>query len=168
MAHEVLIVPDQQVIVLGGEQQTVIREEVPVTHVVAVAMQGPPGPPGAVGPAGGAAVTRVAGSTLSALVAVWEDAAGRVHALDQDDEDHVFSLLGVTLTAADAGQPIDVQRSGAITDSAWSWTPGQRVYLGLGGALTATPPAAGFDVLIGTALSPTRLLLNLQDPIALE
>ncbi|WP_416406541.1 DUF2190 family protein [Paracidovorax citrulli] len=163
-----VLVEEVTAILAEEADSSVLCEEVEVIQVVADAEQGPPGPRGEVGPAGGAAVTRVAGSTLSALVAVWEDAAGRVHALDQDDEDHVFSLLGVTLTAADAGQPIDVQRSGAITDSAWSWTPGQRVYLGLGGALTGTPPAAGFDVLIGTALSPTRLLLNLQDPIEME
>jgi hypothetical protein len=160
----------EEVITILAEEadSSVLREEVEVIQVVADAEQGPPGPRGEAGPAGGATVSRMAGATLSALVAVWEDAAGRVHALDQGDEDHVFSLLGVTLTAADAGAPIDVQRSGAITDSAWSWTPGQRIYLGIGGALTTTPPAAGFDVLIGTALSPTRLLLNLQDPIALE
>lgn len=163
-----VLVEEVTTILAQEADSSVLREEVEVIQVVADAEQGPPGPRGEVGPAGGATVSRVAGSTLSALVAVWEDAAGRVHALDQNDEDHVFTLLGITLTAADAGQLIDVQRSGALTDSAWAWTPGQRVYLGLAGALTATPPAAGFDVLIGTALSPTRLLLNLQDPIEME
>ncbi|ATG94675.1 DUF2190 family protein [Paracidovorax citrulli] len=163
-----VLVEEVTTILAQEADSSVLREEVEVIQVVADAEQGPPGPRGEVGPAGGATVSRVAGSTLSALIAAWEDAAGRVYALDKDDEDHVYLLLGITLTAADPGQPINVQRSGVITDSAWSWTPGQRIYLGLGGALTTAAPAVGFDVLIGTALSPTRLLLNLQDPIALE
>lgn len=136
--------------------------------VVTQALQGVPGPPGIPGPAGGAAVQRQAGETLSALVAVWEDEQGRVFALDQSDEDHVFCLLGLTLTAADAGQAINVQRSGVIDDDSWSWTPGQRIYLGAAGALTASPATTGFDVLIGTALSTRRIALNVQDPIEME
>ncbi len=59
MDRDVLIVTDQQVIVLGDGQQTVIREEVPVTQVVAVAMQGPPGPQGPPGGGAGATYTHV-------------------------------------------------------------------------------------------------------------
>ena len=33
---------------------------------------------------------------------------------------------------------------------------------------TQTPPNNGFDVLVGVAVSPTRLLLDFQDPIEME
>lgn len=129
--------------------------------------QGPQGLQGPIGPAGGQAIGRVAGQTISALRVVYEGESGAVHPLDPADEAHIFSLLGVTLTAADAGLPVNVQRSGVVDDSSWHWAPGQRVYLGVNGALTAEPAEEGFHVLIGTALSPMRLLLNLQDPVQL-
>lgn len=147
---------------LGGETVVVQQPEL-ATVVVTRGIPGPPGPPG---PAGGTALQRMAGEALSALRAVYE-LDGEVYFLDFQDEDHIDLLLGITLTAANAGQPINVQRSGALDDSGWAWSPG-RVYLGANGALTQVPAAAGFDVLIGVAVSATRLILNLQDPIELE
>lgn len=141
--------------------------EQPEARLVTQGEQGPPGPPGIPGPAGGSAFQRVAGQTLSALHVVYEAGDGTVFRLDPSDDDHIDRLLGVTITAADEGAPINVQRSGQLDDASWSWTPG-RVWLGQSGALTQTPPADGFDVLIGTAVSATRLILNIQDPIALE
>lgn len=124
------------------------------------------GRPGEPGPAGGAAVQRLSGETLSALRAVYE-LDGEVYALDYRDAAHIDLLLGVTLTAADQGQPVNVQRLGAVDDGGWNWQPG-RVWLGADGALTQAPPTDGFDVLIGTAVASGRLLLNLQDPLELE
>ena len=81
--------------------------------------------------------------------------------------ERVEALDGVTLTAASAGAAVNVQRTGDLSDSGWNWQPG-RVWLGVAGALTQTPPADGFDVLIGAAVASGRLLLNLQDPLELE
>lgn len=127
---------------------------------------GPAGEKGDPGPAGDTSVSRTAGETISALRALYE-LDGEVFVLDYRDEDHIHLLLGISLTAGVAGNPINVQRFADITDSAWGWTPG-RVYLGVSGALTQTPAADGFDVLIGSAVSATRITLNLQDPIHLE
>lgn len=135
-------------------------------HSTTVGEQGPPGRPGEPGPAGGAAVQRLAGETLSALRAVYE-LNGQVFALDYRDAEHIDLLLGVTLTAADQGQTLNVQRLGAIDDGGWNWQPG-RVWLGADGALTQAPPTDGYDVLIGAAVASGRLLLNLQDPLELE
>ncbi|AVS68122.1 hypothetical protein C8245_22865 [Paracidovorax avenae] len=134
--------------------------------VVTVGIPGPAGSPGAPGPAGGAAVQRIAATSLSALRAVYE-LNGVVRLLSADDALHIDFLLGITLTAAQAGEPVNVQRLGVMEDGGWSWTPG-RVFLGVDGALTQAPPTSGYDVLIGSATSPTRIALNFQDPIALE
>lgn len=133
--------------------------------VVAAGRQGPSGRPGEPGPAGGSAFQRTAGEALSALRAVYE-LDGQVRYLDYRDEDNIDLLLGLTLTAANLGEQTNIQRSGPIDDSGWSWTPGP-VWLGAAGALTQTPPADGFDVLIGAAVSATRITLNLQQPIEL-
>ncbi len=160
------IVVDQQEILATGGEDTVLQEQERVIEIVAVAEQGPPGPQGEPGPAGGSTLQRQAGVTLSALRGVYE-LAGAVFPLDYRDDDNVFQLLGVTTTAAPSGQPVNVQRSGVMDDNSWNWAIG-RVYLGAGGALTQTPLADGFSILIGSAVSPTRLVLNIQDPIEME
>lgn len=158
--------PDQTILVeeiqILAEQptSTVLVEEVEEIQILAVAEQGVPGP------AGGSTLQRTAGATLSALVVVYEE-NGEVFALDKGDDAHIDQLLGLTATAASIGSPINVQRTGAVDNSGWAWTPG-RVYLGAGGALTQTPATDGNDVLIGRAVSATRLLLDIQDPIDLE
>lgn len=149
----------------GMQPGALVVQPVVQATVVAVGVQGAPGVQGIPGPAGGSALQRLAGPVLSALQVVWEDEHGRVWPLGCTDLEHIFSLLGITLTAADAGQMVNVQRSGVLDDAAWSWTPGQRVYLGLAGQLTHTPAEKGAHVLIGTAVSATRLNLFLQDPV---
>lgn len=143
----------------------VVEPEQAPAVLVAAGEQGPPGRPGEPGPAGGSAFQRTAGETLSALRAVYE-LNGQVRYLDYRDEDNIDLLLGLTLTAAASGELTNIQRSGPIDDSGWNWTPGP-VWLGAAGALTQTPPADGFDVLIGAAVSATRITLNLQQPIEL-
>lgn len=160
----VAIDPQQVAALVDCEQEyAVTHEPAAEVQLVLAGEQGPPGPPG---PAGGASVQRLAGSELSALRAVYE-LNGQVFALDYRDTEHIDLLLGVTLTAADQGHPVNVQRLGAIDDDDWSWQPG-RVWLGADGALTQNPPTDGFDVLIGAAVASGRLLLNLQDPLELE
>lgn len=133
--------------------------------VVAGAEQGPPGPPGAIGPAGGSAATRQAGQVLSALLLVYE-AAGRVHPLDALDGAHIDQVAGLTLTAAQEGEPVDVQLAGPVDDPSWHWTPGA-LWLGAAGALTQDPPAAGYCLQVGAAVSPTRIILNIAPAIEL-
>lgn len=118
------------------------------------------------GPEGGATLQRRAGETISALRVVYER-NNRVFYLDASDDDHIDLLLGISVTSAPAEELLNVQRSGVIDDSSWTWLLGP-IWLGSAGTLTQSPPAAGYDVLIGSAVSPTRIILNLQDPINLE
>lgn len=109
---------------------------------------------------------RTAGETLSALRVVYElDEVVRY--LDSQDAAHIELVSGVTLGAAENGSPVQVQRSGAIDDASWNWTPGV-VWLGTNGTLTQAPPTQGFDLEVGVALSATRLAVNPQSPIFLE
>ncbi|MDH1476778.1 hypothetical protein N5F13_19955 [Comamonas thiooxydans] len=164
---EVVTVEETHSVALEGRDEILI-EQVEVAVVVGVAEQGPPGPPGIPGPAGGQVLQRKAGMDISALLVVYEDLFGSVWPADPDAESDVLALLGVTVSAAEAGQPINVQRMGHIDDEAWQLQPGKRVFLGGKGRLTQEPPQACYDVLIGMAISSSRLLLNIQDPIELE
>ena len=160
---------DTSIVVTRKGGDVVVTRQIEARAVVVTrGIPGPQGRPGEPGPAGGAALQRLAGEPLSALRVVWEDELGYVRALDASDEAHVFRLLGLTSTAAQYAEPVNVMRSGVMEDDSWNWLPGARLYLGASGAVTSTPPTSGFDVLIGTALSPKRIALNLQDPIEME
>ncbi|WP_260465959.1 hypothetical protein [Stutzerimonas stutzeri] len=159
----VAIEADSQPVVIEHLREYAVTQDVPELLMTAAGEQGPPGIPG---PAGGTAIQCSAGATLSALRVVYELAA-QVFALDYRDAQHIDLLLGITTSAAGAGAPINVQRSGVLDDSSWSWLPG-RIYLAADGALTQTPPSDGYCVLIGAATSATSIILNLQDPIELE
>ena len=177
MSQTVVVKTPSSTVVQSTQAQTVVarvqdtmvvqREAAPKTVVVTRGIPGPEGRPGPVGPAGGTAFTRQADAALSALRVVWEDEAGVVHLLDHNDGDHIDLIAGLTITGTSAPGDVTVQRSGPVDDAAWSWTPG-RVWLGPAGTLTQTPPADGYDVLVGHAASPTRLYLDIQDPIRLE
>lgn len=133
--------------------------------MIVAGQRGPQGI-GIPGPAGGSAVQRTAGVTVSALCVVYE-LDGSVFPLDHQDDDHIDLLLGLTLTAAQADQPVNVQLMGAVDDSGWSFAPG-RVWLGINGSLTQVPPGAGYDVLVGSATSATRIILNPEHAIDLD
>lgn len=134
--------------------------------IVTAGAQGPSGTQGQIGPAGGSAFERTAGEPLSALKAVWEDEHGTVYALGYADDEHIDLLAGLTITAANAGAPITIQRSGPLDATGLNLTPG-RVWLGVDGALTQSPPVTGFDVLIGYATAEKRLYIDFSDNILL-
>lgn len=154
---------DSQVSVKREPERHLVRAVQPVRSVVLAGVRGRPGERG---DPGDTTFRRIRGETLSALTVVYE-LDGRVYALSPDDEDHIDLLLGVTLDAGDVDAETEVRRMGALDDASWSWVPG-RVWLGPGGSLTQTPPADGFDVLLGAAVSATRVVLNIQDSIELE
>jgi len=133
--------------------------------VTAAGGQGPPGGRGQPGPAGGSAVERIAGEQLSALRVTYEW-AGVVRYLDLQDAAHIDQVAGITLNAVEQGEPINLQLSGPLDDAAWTWQPGP-VWLGPAGTLTQTPPDDGYLLFIGNAVSPTRLIINIDQPIAL-
>lgn len=169
-AEGFVIRPEEQAVVvqIDKDSDVVVQRDVESVVITTQGGQGPPGPSGAPGPAGGQVFQRMAGMDTSALLVVYEDMFSSVWPADHDVERDVLALLGVTVNAAARGQPIHVQRIGYIDDAAWQLEPGKRVFLGRQGRLTQEPPQAGYDVLIGTSITATRLLLNIQDPIELE
>jgi len=116
-------------------------------------------------PTGGESAIRTAGETISALRVVYER-AGKVFVLDYLDGANIDFLLGVTVTAANTGGTLVVQRQGTIDEAGWTWA-NDLVYLGADGLLTQTPPTIGWEVVIGNAPSPIRLNLAISDPVHL-
>lgn len=155
------------VLVSRAAPRLVLARQSSAPRLIGAGIPGGPGQQGIPGPAGGSAFQRMAGVTLSALRILYESPNGSVYPLDHRDAAHIDLLLGLSLSAALSNTPVTLQRTGVIDDAGWSWIPGN-VWLGTDGQLTQTPPAEGFDVLIGTAVSATRLTLNIQAPIDLQ
>lgn len=148
--------------------EQVVITEYGTTELLELAEQGAPGPRGLAGAPGGALLEVVAGAVLSGHMAVAYDDAGELVPASADDAAHALRLVGVTTGAAASGAPALVQTRDVIEHSGWAWVPHQPVYLGLGAALVqAVPVGAVFCQLMGTALSPTRLLLNPQPAVFL-
>lgn len=108
---------------------------------------------------------RIAGESLSALLAVYE-LNGKVFKLDFRDGVHITLFSGLTKTAADTDGRIELLNGGVIDDDSFNWVVG-RVYIGINGRLTQVPPNDGYLLCVGSAVSKTRLNLNFQDPINL-
>lgn len=129
--------------------------------------------------AGGQGPAGVSGAGIFSLYPAGENiAAFRMVALiddelvlaNQADESHAYAIAGITLTAATTGQSPSVQRSGMVVNPAWSWTPGEPIYLGSNGQLTqdGTAITSGFLLPLGWAAEATRLWLEIGQPTFLS
>ncbi|WP_313214787.1 hypothetical protein [Stenotrophomonas acidaminiphila] len=112
-----------------------------------------------------APLVRPAAATVSALRLVSEGADGVRH-LDPTDAASVAGMLGISITAGDAGSAISIKAGGSIDDAGWSWSPGF-VFAAPSGALTQVPPTTGWEIVVGYAPAPTRLNLTFDEPVKL-
>ncbi|QEL64793.1 hypothetical protein OTERR_13170 [Oryzomicrobium terrae] len=153
-----LIVTNEELVVLETEE---------VISLIASAEQGPPGPPGLAGLPGGSSLTYPAGTALGGHRMVLLDATGSAVYADATDPSHALKVLGMTVGAAVAGYPVDIQTGGEITEPTWSWDVSLPVFLGANGLLTQVVPAApsAFSLVVGIPLSPTTLYVSLREPI---
>lgn len=128
--------------------------------------QGPAGPAGPPGAPGGVALVREAAEAVSALRVVRSDSAGNL-VLARWPEVESTAVLGIATNAASSGADVSVQHSGEIEDSSWTWTPGAPVFLGVNGTLTQVVPTTDFLLVMGEAVSATRLVVRIQAPVFL-
>ncbi len=77
-------------------------------------------------------------------------------------------VLGVTLGAALAGDPVNVAVSGEVTEPSWAWAEDMQIFLGVDGALTQTIPTSGALLVVGVATAPTTILVGVKFPIILQ
>lgn len=151
--------PDGQVVV----SSLATKNEFTITVSEVLAVGSLPAPM----PTGGESAVRVAGQVLSALRVVYER-NGRVYLLDPSDpfsEDVQFTL-GITVTAAQEGENVVVQRSGTIDSAGWNWAEGL-VFVGSAGLMTQTPPLVGWELVVGFAPEATRLNIDFDEPVRL-
>lgn len=120
------------------------------------------------GGGGGATLIRVGPLSLSGHSAVACNSAGALVRADCTDLAHQGAVLGVVASAYAAGADAVVQTSQVIEHAGWSWLSGAPVLVGSNGQLAqALPMGAVFSQAVGQALSPTRILIDVQPPVSL-
>lgn len=160
IVEETLILADQP-------DDSVLVDEVEVVEFVEVAEQGPRGPQGIPGPAGGATTVMVGATPISGHTAVALDSGGLLIYADCTNPAHIGAVQGVVGNAYSPGDLAVVQTDFELVHAGWSFAPGP-VLAGLSGALVQTlPPGAIFAQVVGFALAPTRIRVDVQPPIVL-
>jgi hypothetical protein len=125
------------------------------------------GPPGPIGPEGGATLVTVGAAPISGHTAVALDSGGLLIYADCTNAAHIGAVQGVVANAYSAGAQAVVRTGFELVHAGWSFSPGP-VFAGASGALVQTlPPGAIFAQVVGFALAPTRIRVDVQPPIVL-
>ena len=165
---DVLIDHDTETDVLvEREVDVVLEKSEPEEIIITEAEQGPPGPIGPIGPAGGATLVTVGATPISGHTAVALDSGGLLVYADCTNPAHIGAVQGVVASAYSPGDLAVVQTDFELVHAGWSFSPGP-VFVGASGALVQVlPVGAVFAQVIGYALAPTRIRVDVQSPIAL-
>lgn len=148
-------------------EQVAIQELRGGLTVLAVGGQGPEGPQGPSGSAVSEAYT--AGTDLGGHRIVVTDASGHAIYADNTNATHANMATKLTLGAALQGDIVQVQLTGRVIETSWTWTVGGTIYVGANGLLTQTLPVAPavFSKPFAVAETATRILLIQESPVIL-
>ena len=165
---DVLIDHDTETDVLvEREVDVVLEKSEPEEIIITEAVQGPPGPQGIPGPAGVATLVTVGATPISGHTAVALDSGGLLVYADCTNPAHIGAVQGVVGNAYSPGDLVVVQTDFELVHAGWSFSPGP-VFVGASGALVQVlPVGAVFAQVIGYALAPTRIRVDVQPPIVL-
>lgn len=126
-------------------------------------LQLPRGDPGPPGPAANQ-LTGTAGHDISGHRIVTPGPTGDLIYAQPENPDGPLLL---TTSAALQGDLITVAAIGPVDEPSWRWTPGQAIYLGPNGTLTAHPAQTGSITRFATATDTTSIFIHPQVPIVL-
>ena len=165
---DVLVDHDTETDVLvEREVDVVLEQSEPEEIIITEAGQGPPGPQGIPGPAGGATLVTVGATPLSGHIVVALDSGGLLVYADCTNLAHIGAVQGVIANAYSPGDLAVVQADFGLVHAGWSFSPGP-VFVGASGALVQMlPVGAVFAQVIGYALAPTLVRIDVQPPIVL-
>ena len=157
---------DTELLIIDDESEIIIEVDTDV-EVLEAAAQGPRGPQGIPGPAGGATTVTVGATPISGHCAVALDAGGLLVYADCTNPAHIGAVQGVVGNAYSPGDLAVVQTGFELVHAGWSFATGP-VLVGASGALVQVlPVGAVFAQVIGYALAPTRIRIDVQPPIVL-
>lgn len=175
--------PDSHMVAVDAEDVVVAVTVVEKTYVAdgAQGVQGIPGVDGndgATGPQGvqgipgigseASIVAKPAGETI-AKYRVLLLLSGVAYLANPSNTAHSHDVYGVALTDSTYGDSVDIRVAGEIVNPLWSWNVNLPIFLGSGGILTQSVPAApGFSMIVGFAATTQSMIVRLREPIILE
>lgn len=115
-------------------------------------------------------VTAAAGETVSAIKALYSNGAS-VFAGNPDGSFQDASIVGISITAATAGNELRYLIDGSLFDSSLSFTDGEPVFLDINGGLTQIDPAVSgytYRVLLGYATGTNAININIEEPVQIN
>lgn len=161
MADRIIRAPGPDRVIRAPGRNTVV-----VTPGKDRIIAGARGLPGRPGPAGGEtfqvnAVRALSGHRALILTEDGADYPASDEPLDAE------AIVGISVTAAAQHAPITIRRIGVIEEVSWSWSDGP-VFASDLGVLTQSPsPSAAWLRQVGTAVAPTRMIVDLRPVIRL-
>ena len=157
---------DTELLIIDDESEILIEVDTDV-EVLEAAAQGPRGPQGIPGPVGGATTVMVGAAPISGHTAVALDPGGLLIYADCTNLANLGAVLGVVANAYSPGDLAVVQTDFDLTHAGWAFATGP-VFVGATGALVQTlPMGAVCAQVVGYALAPTRIRIDVQPPIVL-
>lgn len=112
-------------------------------------------------PAPAERISLIAEQPIIAYKVVTTNDAGQGIYADASTRAHVDQVIGLAAAAAAAGSAFEVIESGFVTNSGWSWTAGEPLFLGNTGDIVRNPTAGVFTLQIGYARSSTEIYLRI-------
>ncbi|MBD2489009.1 hypothetical protein [Aulosira sp. FACHB-615] len=109
----------------------------------------------------------IAATSLLAYRMVTLNTSGEVIYADNINPDHIASVWAINKTSVATGQTVTGQTFGEVENLAWSWTPQDPIFLGANGTLTQIPPTTGFVLIVGWAMTATKMFITIKQAIAL-
>ena len=147
-----------------------VSHQAPQVVAIAAGGQGPagtPGVPGIPGPAGGTTMEFTSTTPIGGHRVLSLNAANEVIYAGNDVAGTAHKIIGLSLNAASAGDPLNVMHSGEVEEPSWAWNVSLPVYLAQNGLLTQTPPAspALFSLIVGFPTATNKLFVSVREPI---
>ena len=105
----------------------------------------------------------VASEAISALRVI-KAFNGAIQVADASVSVDAGKAIGISLNAVVAGGDLQYQYAGPLANTGWAWVEGP-IFIGAGGQLTQSTVGLAFIQRVGTALSNTEILIDLDDPI---
>ena len=166
LSTEVITVLEPQVLLVTSESTTTvvntehenIVQQLEQVAVVTSSTQGPQGPPGA----SDNYVYLVAATAIGGNRAVAVNSSGLTYAGTTST-----NILGISVSAVDAGQLAQIQISGIITEPSWNWLPQTPIFVSDSGILTQQVPETGSLFIVGYPVLSTQIFIDKQAPILL-
>jgi hypothetical protein len=75
------------------------------------------------------------------------------------------TLIGLAKQTGNIGSMVTVAEDEFMTNTSWTWIPNKPVFLGINGTLTQSLIGVLFVQQVGVALTPTKIVIRISQPI---